>query len=200
MNPKNGQVKALIGGANYEKSPFNRATQALRQPGSTIKPILYYTALEKGFTPSTTLRSEETTFSYDDGRSNYTPRNFNNQYANDSITMAQALALSDNIFAVKTHLFLGESELVKALKRFGLTTPMPHVPSLALGTSGVKPIEMTNAYNIFANGGKRVAISAFTCPFLGFMATKAIWSSDSTGKYLATTSSAYFCLEESNVV
>lgn len=156
MNPKNGQVKALIGGANYEKSPFNRATQALRQPGSTIKPILYYTALEKGFTPSTTLRSEETTFSYDDGRSNYTPRNFNNQYANDSITMAQALALSDNIFAVKTHLFLGESELVKALKRFGLTTPMPHVPSLALGTSGVKPIEMTNAYNIFANGGKRV--------------------------------------------
>ena len=70
--------------------------------------------------------------------------------------MAQALAVSDNIFAVKTHLFLGEDELVKAVKRFGLTSPVTKVPSLALGTSGVKPLEMTNAYNLFANGGKKV--------------------------------------------
>ncbi len=156
MNPHNGMVKALVGGNNYEHSPFNRATQALRQPGSTIKPLLYYTALEKGFTPSTTLRSEVTTFSFDGGKGEYTPHNFNNRYANDSITMAQALAVSDNIFAVKTHLFLGEEELVKAVKRFGLTAPMDKVPSLALGTSGVKPLEMTNAYNLFANGGKKV--------------------------------------------
>ena len=156
MNPHNGMVKALVGGTDYKKSTFNRATQALRQPGSTIKPLLYYTALEKGFTPSTTLRSEVTTFSFDGGKDEYTPHNFNNRYANDSITMAQALAVSDNIFAVKTHLFLGENELVKAVKRFGLTTPMAKVPSLALGTSGVKPLEMTNAYNLFANGGKKV--------------------------------------------
>ena len=156
MNPKSGSVKALIGGTNYEKSAFNRATQSLRQPGSTIKPILYYTALEKGFTPSTTMRSEETTFSYDEGKSSYTPHNFRNHYANEAITMAQAIALSDNIYAVKTHLFLGQDELVKAVKRFGLTSKMAKVPSLALGTSGVKPIEMTNAYNHFANGGKKV--------------------------------------------
>lgn len=156
MNPHNGMVKALIGGTNYEHSSFNRATQALRQPGSTIKPLLYYTALEKGFTPSTTLRSEVTTFSFEGGKEEYTPHNFNNRYANESITLAQALAVSDNIFAVKTHLFLGENELVKAVKRFGLTTPMAKVPSLALGTSGVKPLEMTNAYNLFANGGKKV--------------------------------------------
>ncbi len=156
MNPHNGMVKALVGGTNYEKSPFNRATQALRQPGSTIKPILYYTALEKGFTPSTTLRSEVTTFSFNGGKSEYKPHNFNNRYANDSITMAQALAVSDNIFAVKTHMFLGEEELVKAGRRFGLNSPMTKVPSLALGTSGVKPLEMTNAYNLFANGGKKV--------------------------------------------
>ena len=156
MNPHNGMVKALVGGTNYEQSAFNRATQALRQPGSTIKPLLYYTALEKGFTPSTTLRSEVTTFSFDDGKGEYTPHNFNNRYANDAITMAQALAVSDNIFAVKTHLFLGEDELVKAVKRFGLTSPVAKVPSLALGTSGVKPLEMTNAYNFFANGGKKV--------------------------------------------
>ena len=156
MNPKSGSVKALIGGTSYEKSAFNRATQSLRQPGSTIKPILYYTALEKGFTPSTTMRSEETTFSYDEGKSSYTPHNFRNHYANEAITMAQAIALSDNVYAVKTHLFLGQDELVKAGKRFGLTSKMEKVPSLALGTSGVKPIEMANAYNHFANGGKKV--------------------------------------------
>ncbi|WP_462405965.1 transglycosylase domain-containing protein [Gracilibacillus sp. Marseille-QA3620] len=156
MNPKSGGVKALIGGTNYEKSAYNRATQSLRQPGSTIKPLLYYTALEKGFTPSTTMRSEETTFSYDEGKSSYTPHNFRNHYANEAITMAQAIAVSDNIYAVKTHLFLGQEELVKAGKRFGLTSKMTKVPSLALGTSGVKPIEMANAYNYFANGGKKV--------------------------------------------
>ena len=156
MNPKSGGVKALIGGTNYEKSAFNRATQSLRQPGSTIKPILYYTALEKGFTPSTTMRSEETTFSYDQGKSSYKPHNFRDHYANEAITMAQAIALSDNIYAVKTHLFLGQEELVKAVKRFGLTSKMNKVPSLALGTSGVRPIEMANAYNHFANGGKKV--------------------------------------------
>ena len=62
MDPKTGHVKALIGGRDYEESPFNRATQAVRQPGSTIKPLLYYAALEQGFTPSTEMRSEETTF------------------------------------------------------------------------------------------------------------------------------------------
>jgi penicillin-binding protein 2D len=156
MNPKNGHVKAMIGGRNYEKSPFNRAVQAVRQPGSTFKPILYYAALENGFTPSTLIRSEETTFRFEDGRPNYTPHNFNNQYANSDITMAQALALSDNIYAIKTHLFLGEDTLVEKVKEFGIHTKMSKVPSLALGTSGVRVIEMANAYSLFANGGKKV--------------------------------------------
>ncbi|WP_034645010.1 transglycosylase domain-containing protein [Bacillus methanolicus] len=156
MNPKNGHVKAMVGGRNYEQSPFNRAVQAVRQPGSTIKPILYYAALENGFTPSTLMRSEQTTFRFEDGRPDYTPHNFNNQYANSDITMAQALALSDNIYAVKTHLFLGENSLVEKAKEFGIHTKMSKVPSLALGTSGVRVIEMANAYSLFANGGKKV--------------------------------------------
>jgi penicillin-binding protein 2D len=156
LNPKNGEVKALSGGRDYTKSPYNRATQAIRQPGSTIKPILYYAALENGFTPSTTLKSQLTTFKYDDGRSQYTPHNFNHQYADSEITMAQAIALSDNVFAVKTNLFLGEKKLIETARRFGLTTKMSEVPSLALGTSGVKAIEMVNAYAILANGGKQV--------------------------------------------
>lgn len=157
MDPKNGYVKAMVGGRSYEESPFNRAVQAIRQPGSTLKPLLYYAALEKGFTPSTVMRSEQTTFRFDDGRSDYSPKNFNSQYADDDITMAQALALSDNVFAVKTHLFLGENTLVDTAKKFGLTTKMADVPSLALGTSGVRVIEMASAYSLLANGGKKVS-------------------------------------------
>lgn len=157
MNPVNGHVKAMVGGRNYDESPFNRATQAVRQPGSTMKPFLYYKAIEQGFTPSTTMRSEITTFKFDDNRADYTPHNYNNLYANKEITMAQALALSDNVFAVKTHLFLGEEALVDTAKRLGISTDLQKVPSLALGTSGVRVVEMANAYSHFANGGKKVS-------------------------------------------
>jgi 1A family penicillin-binding protein len=162
MDPKNGQVKAMVGGRDYDKSPFNRAVQAVRQPGSTIKPILYYAALENGFTPSSTMRSEFTTFHFDDGTPDYTPHNFNNKYAEGEITLAQALAVSDNIFAVKTHLFLGEDTLIHTARKFGLSTKMKEVPSLALGTSGVRVIEMANAYSMFANGGNQVSPTLIT--------------------------------------
>ncbi|MBW8350024.1 PBP1A family penicillin-binding protein [Bacillus sp. IITD106] len=155
MDPKTGFVTALIGGRDYDDSPFNRATQAVRQPGSTIKPLLYYAALEHGFTPSTLIRSEPTTFKLD-GASEYKPHNFNNQYANGEVTMAQALAVSDNVYAVKTHLFLGERVLVDTVKKFGIESKMTAVPSLALGTSGVKVVELLNAYSMLANGGKSI--------------------------------------------
>jgi penicillin-binding protein 2D len=156
MNPKNGYVTALVGGRDYEESPYNRAVQAIRQPGSTIKPLLYYEALERGFTPSTTMKSELTTFTFNDGQSKYTPHNYNNKYANDKITLAQAIAVSDNVYAVKTHLFLGEEVLANAAKKFGLSTKIKPIPSSALGTSGARVIDMVNAYNMFANGGVKV--------------------------------------------
>ncbi|MFD2446820.1 transglycosylase domain-containing protein [Bacillus sp. CGMCC 1.16607] len=156
MNPKNGYVKSMVGGRDYEKSPFNRAVQAVRQPGSTVKPLLFYAALEQGFTPSTMMRSEPTTFKFQDNQPDYSPHNFNSQYANGEISLAQALALSDNVIAVKTHLFLGEEVLIDTVKKFGITSKMAKVPSLALGTSGVRVIEMANAYSHFANGGKKV--------------------------------------------
>ncbi len=114
MNPKNGQVKALIGGRDYEKSPFNRATQAIRQPGSTMKPFLYYAALKDGFTESTPMKSEETTFKLEDGVSTYTPSNYHNYYADAPITMAQAIALSNNIYACQNAFaFIGENRLIE---------------------------------------------------------------------------------------
>lgn len=151
INPKNGFVTALTGGRDYAESSFNRATQATRQPGSTMKPLLYYAALNHGFTPATMLKSEPTVFR--PGGSSYRPHNFNSQYANRDITMMQALAVSDNIYAVKTHLLLGQDVLVQTAKQFGLTTPMEKVPSLALGTSGVHLLDMVNAYSLLANGG-----------------------------------------------
>ncbi|KQB91622.1 Penicillin-binding protein 2D [Geobacillus sp. PA-3] len=155
MDPRTGEVKALIGGRDYNESPFNRAVQAERQPGSTFKPFLYYAAIEQGFTPSTQLRSELTTFTFDGGRATYTPHNYNDYYADGPITLAQALAVSDNVFAVKTLQFIGAAKLVETAKALGITSKLKAVPSLALGTSPVKMIDMVAAYGTIANYGKK---------------------------------------------
>jgi len=156
MEPSTGFVKALVGGRDYTDNQYNRITQASRQPGSTIKPLLYYAALENGFTPMTKLRSEFTKFTLDNSSEVYAPRNFNHQYANDDISMLTALAVSDNIYAVKTHLFLNDGALVNTMKQFGIQSPIKDVPSLALGTSEVRPIEMATAYSLIANNGKDI--------------------------------------------
>lgn len=156
MNPQNGHVKALIGGRDFEESPFNRAVQAKRQPGSAFKPFLYYTALENGFTPSTPLLSEPTTFRFNDGESTYSPHNYGDDYAHDFITLMQALALSDNIYAVKTNMAVGPEELVETAKKAGISSNLEPIPSLALGTKRVSPLEMVSGYGAFANGGYRL--------------------------------------------
>lgn len=156
MNPQNGNVEALIGGRNFKKSPFNRAVQAYRQPGSSFKPFLYYAALKNGFTPSTELLSAPTTFRYNHGKSTYSPHNFGHYYAHGFITLMQALALSDNIYAVKTNMFLGPEKLVKTAKTAGITSPLAPIPSLALGTKPVSVLDMVRGYSAFANGGYRV--------------------------------------------
>ncbi|UCZ53067.1 PBP1A family penicillin-binding protein [Bacillus shivajii] len=153
LNPRNGEVLALVGGRDYEESQFNRVTQASRHPGSTIKPILYYAALENGLRPNSMLKSEETTFIYDEGREEYSPRNFNHKFADDYITMLQALAISDNIFAMKTHFLLGFDTLIKTAERFGIDREFTPLPTLALGSQNVGVLEMTNSYSPFANGG-----------------------------------------------
>lgn len=155
MNPNNGGIIALIGGKNYKDSQFNRAIQAKRQVGSTIKPFLYYTALENGFTASTTFTSEKTTFLFDNDKT-YSPQNYNDKYGNKEISMATALAYSDNIYAVKTHLFLGEDALLDTLKRVGITAKLKANPSLALGSGEVNLLEMTSAYATLANTGYKV--------------------------------------------
>ena len=155
MNPKNGGIVALIGGINYGKSQFNRVLNSYRQPGSTVKPFLYYRAIENGFTPSSTFFSKETSF-YFDGKKTYSPKNYGNIYANKEIALSAAIAYSDNIYAVKTHLFLGEDELYNTLRKVGITSNMEKSPSLALGTYEVNIMELAGAYSALANGGFKV--------------------------------------------
>ena len=149
---KTGKIIALTGGTNYEKSQYNRATLSKRQVGSTMKPFLYYSALENGFTPSSSFSSEPTTFSLDNNQK-YSPSNFGNIYPNHEIPMILALAYSDNIYAIKTHLFLGEDSIINTAKKAGIKTYLPKNVSLPLGTTELNIIEFTNAYSTIANEG-----------------------------------------------
>ena len=155
MNPDTGGIMALIGGNNYNKSQYNRATNSKRQIGSTMKPILYYTALESGFTPSSSFTSEKTTFTFSEGKT-YSPKNYNDKYAEGPISMAAAISYSDNIYAVKTHLFLGEDMLINTAKRIGITSKLTPIPSLALGTEEMSLMEITASYSSFANQGYKI--------------------------------------------
>lgn len=155
MDPQTGKVLALSGGRDYNKSQYNRATMAKRQVGSTIKPFLYYSALENGFTPSTTFTSEKTTFSFS-GNKTYTPKNYNDEYANGPISLAAAISYSDNIYAVKTHLFLGDDALPDILRRVGIDEELNTLPSLALGAEEINMMDMMAAYSALANEGYKV--------------------------------------------
>ena len=155
MDPNTGGVIAMIGGNDYQKSQYNRATNSKRQVGSTMKPLLYYTALESGFTMSSSFTSEKTTFTFSNDKT-YSPKNYNDNYAEGPISMAAAVSYSDNIYAVKTHLFLGENMLVNTAKRLGITSELSEIPSLALGTEEISLLEMTAGYSSFANLGYKV--------------------------------------------
>lgn len=158
VDPNTGGVIALSGGVNYAKSQYNRATQAKRQVGSVMKPFLYYGALEEGMTSSSTFNSQYTTFTLSNG-SVYSPKNYGSIYANKPITMAEAIAVSDNVYAVKTNIFLGPEKLAEVAKKTGIESELTAVPSLALGTSGISVLDLARGYNTFATGGFKKNVS-----------------------------------------
>ncbi len=152
INPTTGEIEALAGGKDYNLSQYNRVLKSKRQVGSTIKPFLYYTALENGLTMASTFKSEKTTFNLDNDKV-YSPQNYNDLYANKKITMAAALAYSDNVYAVKTHLFLGEDALINTLKNAGLQENVDYNPSLALGAKEINLLDYASCYTTLASGG-----------------------------------------------
>lgn len=151
-NPKTGEIEALTGGIDYSLSQYNRAIKSKRQVGSTMKPFLYYGALENNMTSSSTFKSELTTFNISNKYS-YSPSNYGNLYANKDITMAAAIAFSDNVYAVKTNLFLGVDTLIEVANRTGIREELKKNASLALGTSEISLIDYATGYSTLASGG-----------------------------------------------
>lgn len=157
IDPRSGYIKAMVGGRDYKTNQYNRVFAKTRQPGSSFKPFLYLTALQSGFmSPVTRFKSEPTVFTYDEGRKTYEPHNYGDKYLNDFIDMRQALAGSDNIYAVNTIMTVGADKVIDTARKLGIESPMQPVPSLALGTFPVSPFEMASAFGTFANGGIHV--------------------------------------------
>lgn len=155
IDPRNGHIKAMVGGKNYTENQYNRVFAHTRQPGSAFKAFVYLAALEsKHFTPVTQINSEPTAFSYDDGKKTYTPRNFGNQYFG-MIDMRNAIAKSDNIYAVQTTMQIGPERVVETARKLGVRGAMQPLPSLALGTYPASPFEMAYAFGALANQGVR---------------------------------------------
>ena len=153
IEPRTGSVRAMIGGRDYADSKFNRATQALRQPGSTFKPIVYADAIQNGHTTAEALEDSPLSVPQAGGGS-WSPQNFDGR-SMGYIPLRRALYLSRNQATVRLGMSLGEESVASMARRFGLSTPMPPYPSLHIGAADVYPLEMIAAYTTFATGGIR---------------------------------------------
>jgi len=145
----NGHILAMAGGYDFKNSQFNRATQALRQPGSAFKPIVYSAALDKGYSETSILYDMPVVIK------DWAPRNYDGEYKG-AIVLRQALAKSRNLASVRLLLDIDPAYVVDYSKNFGFTSVLKPYPSLALGGIDLKMIEMVKAYNVFASGGKLV--------------------------------------------
>ncbi|BAG14022.1 penicillin-binding protein 1A [Candidatus Endomicrobiellum trichonymphae] len=181
IDPKNGAIRAMVGGRNFRESQFNRAIQAKRQPGSAFKPFIYLAAIEKGLTPATLLNDEPMVFVYK-GKGNswnlvsrdittletiaetvsekdlintnkiWTPTNYDKKYRGPVI-LKTALASSINICAIETIMQITPLKVIQSAKNLGITTPLANSFSLALGSSDTTLQEMVSAFAVFASGG-----------------------------------------------
>ncbi|RUS97040.1 penicillin-binding protein [Dulcicalothrix desertica PCC 7102] len=151
VDPRTHFIKALVGGVDAKTSEFNRATQALRQPGSSFKPFVYYAAFATGkYAPSSTV--VDSPVSYRDGDGWYFPRNYDGGFAG-AMSIRTALAQSRNIPVIKLGKAIGMNKVVETSRTLGIMSPMEPVTSLPLGAIGVTPLEMASAYATFANYG-----------------------------------------------
>lgn len=146
---KSGGIKAMVGGVDYAKSQFNRATQALRQPGSSFKTFVFLTALQEGFSPEDKIMDSPLSIG------KWKPENADRKYHGE-VTLTQALAHSYNLATIHLSEMLNRSDIIKNAHRMGITTEIENSPAIALGTSEVKVMDMATAYTTLANGGYAV--------------------------------------------
>jgi penicillin-binding protein 1A len=153
MDPHTGRVLALVGGYDWTASQFDRATQAKRQVGSSIKPFVYSAALESGVTPVDHLRDGP--FSVQTATGTWTPANYDNQYLGD-VTIMTGLAFSLNTISVQLAVRVGLDRIIEIMRGYGITSAIPRHISISLGTPDLTPLEIAGAYAGIANGGKKV--------------------------------------------
>jgi penicillin-binding protein 1A len=144
-----GRVRAMVGGTDYARAPYNRAARAQRQAGSAWKPIVYLTALEAGWTPDAPVVDQPITIG------NWSPRNYDDGFLGP-ITLERAVASSVNTVAAELADAVGRPAVAATAKRLGIASPVNTDPAMALGTTQVTPLELTQAYAVFSNGGSRV--------------------------------------------
>jgi penicillin-binding protein 1A len=153
LDLKSGGILTMVGGKNYYESPFNRATAARRQPGSAFKPLVYAYAIEQGFTQSAMILDAPVVFRGVDRNNDWRPENFSKKYLGE-ITLRRALAISQNIPAVRLIEILGPQSVVRFAHRLGIESNLEPNLSLALGTSEVTLLNLTAAYAVFPRGGE----------------------------------------------
>jgi penicillin-binding protein 1A len=150
-----GEILAMVGGASFDRSQFNRAVQAKRQVGSLFKPFVYLAAIDAGFTAATTLSDVPTAFDAGVGQPPYTPQNYDREFKGD-LTLRRALELSRNVPAVAVMEKLGPANVLRYPRMLGITTRLPEFLSVAIGAAEGTLIEMTSAYSAFPNRGVRM--------------------------------------------
>jgi penicillin-binding protein 1A len=158
IDPQSGSIRAMVGGRDFYDSKFNRAVQALRQPGSTFKPIVYATGIQSGRPPAYIL--DDVPLSLPNmGGETWEPRNYDGRFEGP-IPLRRSLYLSRNLATIDLGMELGEERVIGTARAFGLTTPIPAVPSIHIGAADVYPIEMVSAFTAFANMGVRATPQA----------------------------------------
>jgi penicillin-binding protein 1B len=170
MNPKTGEIKAMIGGRDFLQNQFNRATDAMRQPGSVFKPFVYATAINSAydfgsrvFTAATIFKDERKTFTFN--QDSYTPGNFGDYFSNKEMTLRDALVKSKNVITVDLAMELNIGKVMNFAAKAGFPKVAKAYPSMALGTAEATPLEVATAYTMFANLGQKstpIAVSRVT--------------------------------------
>jgi penicillin-binding protein 1A len=155
LENRTGQILAMVGGENFDRSQFNRATQAQRQVGSLFKPFVYAAAIDRGYTTQSLIDDTPASFHAGPGQPPYQPGNYDHEYRG-TITLREALEDSRNVPAVRLMAALGPRDVVGYARRLGITSPLPEYLSVAIGSAEASLLEMTSAYAAFANQGVRM--------------------------------------------
>ncbi len=155
IDNRTGQIRAMVGGFSFDRSKFNRATQAHRQVGSLFKPLVYTAAIDRGYTPTSVIVDEPVAYNAGAGQPPYSPKNYDGKYEG-GVTLRHALEDSRNVPAVKMMDALGPQQVIAYARRFGLESKLEPYLSLALGAADLTLVDMTSAYSVFPNGGVRM--------------------------------------------